>query len=234
MARKKYSINWENDEPVSFEVDGVSYENIDQVPDEVDREKLTAMMDASFDASLDQQFEKEFKDFDKEFKKDWEEHKKTSASAEKIILGVFTGVAVLMLLIAFLSSASAILKINREESAPGRVVEIIERREYVNEQDRVVEEYYYPVVEYVSRDGRFHSVQMTEGSSAPSHEVGDEVTVLYNPERPLEARIKSFGSSALMWILPGITGILGLCFLGAVMAVHRLMPSTEDSQNELA
>ena len=230
MAGKKYSIHWENDEPVSFEVDGVLYESIDQVPDEDDREQLTAMMDAA----LDQQFEKEFKDFDKEFKKDWEEHRKTSASAEKVILGVFTGVAVLMLLIAFLSSASVILKINSEESAPGRVVEIIERREYVNEQDRVVEEYYYPVVEYVSRDGRFHSVQMTEGSSAPSHEVGNEVTVLYNPERPLEARIKSFGSTALMWILPGITGILGLCFLGAVIAVHRLMPSAENSQNELA
>jgi hypothetical protein len=229
MARKKYSINWENDEPVSFEVDGVSYESLDEVPDEADREKLSAMMDAS----LDQQFEKEFKDFDREFEKDREEHKKTSASAEKIILGVFAGVAVLMLLIAFVSSASAALKMSREESAPGRVVEVIERREYLNEQDRIVEEYYYPVVEYVSRDGRFHSVQMTEGSSTPSHEVGDEVTVLYNPDRPLEARIKSFGSSALMWILPGITGILGLGFLGAVMAVRRLMPSTEDSQNEL-
>ena len=226
MARKKYSINWENDEPVSFEVDGISYESLDQVPDEADREKLAAMMDAS----LDQQFEAEFKDFDKEFKKDWEEHKKASASAERLILGIFTGVAVLMLLIAFVSSASAILKMNREASALGRVVEIIERREYVNEQDRVVEEYYYPVVEYVSQDGRFHSVQMTEGSSAPSHEVGDEVTVLYNPERPLEARIKSFGSSALIWTLPGITGILGLGFLGAVMAVRKLMPSTESAE----
>ena len=230
MARKKYSINWENDEPVSFEVDGVSYESLDQVPDETDREKLSAMMDGS----LDRQFEKEFKDFDKEFEKDLQEHKKTSAGAEKIILGVFTGVAILMLLIAFVSSARAILKMNSEESAPGRVVEIIERREYVNEQDRVVEEYYYPVVEYISRDGRSHSVHMTEGSSVPSHEVGDEVTVLYNPGRPLEARIKSFGSSALMWILPGITGILGLGFLVAVMAVRRLMPPTEDSQNELA
>jgi hypothetical protein len=229
MPRKKYSINWENDEPVSFEVDGVLYESIDQVPDEADREKLTAMMDASFD----QQFEKEFKDFDKEFKKDWEAHKKTSANAEKIILGVFTGVAVLMLLIAFVSSARAILKMNQEESAPGRVVEIIGRREYVNEQDRVVQDYYFPVVEYVSKDGRRHTVHMTEGSSAPSHEVGDEVTVLYNPERPLEARIKSFGSDALMWVLPGITGIVGLAFLGGVIAVQKLMLPTEVSQNEL-
>lgn len=225
MPTKKYSIHWENDEPTSFEVDGVAYEDIDQVPDEADRDKLTAMMDAS----LDQQFE----DFDKEFKKDWEANKKSSAKAEKLILGVFTGVAVLMLLIAFASSASAILKMNREESAPGRVVEIVHRREYVNEEDRVVEDFYYPVVEYVSEDGREHIVHMSEGSSVPQHEVGEEVTVLYDPEHPLDARVKSFGSSALMWILPGITGILGLAFLGAVIAIQKFMAPEEESQNEL-
>ena len=229
MPGKKYSINWENDEPVSYEVDGVSYESLDAIPDEADREKLTAMTDASVEG----QFEREFKDFDKEFQKDWEAHKKSSASAEKIILGVFTGVAMLMLLIAFVSSANAILKMNREESTSGRVVEIIERREYVNEQDRIVQDYYFPVVEFVSADGRPHTVHMTEGSSAPSHEVGDEVTVLYDPEHPLEARIQSFGSAALMWVLPGITGILGVAFLVAVIAVQRLM-SPEEARHELA
>jgi uncharacterized protein DUF3592 len=224
MSKKKYSINWENDEPSSFEVNGVSYESIDQVPDEADRSRLEAMMNTS----MDQEFEKEFKDFDREFERELEIHKETSANAEKIILGIFSGVAVIMLLIAFVSSASAILKMNREERAPGRVVDIVQRREYVNEQDRVVQDYYFPVVEFVSADGRRHSVQLTEGSSAPSHEVGDEVMVLYNSDHPLEARIKSFGSSALMWILPGITGILGLGFLGAVLAVRKLMPSTEN------
>ena len=209
---KKYSINWENDEPTSFEVDGVSYESLDQVPDENDRSKLEAMLNAS----LEQEFEEEFEDFDREFEKELEAHKKTSASAEKLILGIFSGVALVMLLIAFVSAASALLKMNREESGPGRVVEMILRREYVNEQDRIVQEYY--------------SVQMTEGSSAPSHEVGDEVTVLYDPEHPLDARIKSFGSAALMWVVPGITGILGLGFLGAVVAVRKLMPSTESAE----
>jgi hypothetical protein len=185
-------------------------------------------------ASMDQEFEKEFEEFDREFEKEFEAHKKTSANAEKLILGIFSGVAMLMLLIAFISSASAILKMNREESAPGRVADIVQRREYVNEQDRVVQDYYFPVVEFVSSDGRHHSVQLTEGSSTPSHEVGDDITVLYNPDHPLDARIKSFGSSALMWILPGITGILGLGFLGAVLAVRKLMPSTENPQNELA
>jgi hypothetical protein len=50
----------------------------------------------------------------------------------------------------------------------------------------------------------------------------------------LEARVQSLGSSALMWILPGITGILGLAFLGAVVAVQRLMTPEEYSPHELA
>ena len=227
---KKYSISWENDEPISFEVDGVAYESLDQVPDEADRSKLEAMRNGS----MEEQFEREFEEFDREFERDLEAHTKTSASAEKLILGIFTGVAILMLGIAAASSASAILKMNREESAPGRVLEIIHRREYVNEQDRVVQDYYFPVVEYVSADGRRHTVHMTEGSSVPSHEVGDQVTVLYDPQHPLEARIQSFGSSALLWVLPGITAIIGLGFLGAVLAVRKFMPPAEDVQNELA
>jgi hypothetical protein len=43
----------------------------------------------------------------------------------------------------------------------------------------------------------------------------------------LDARIQSFGSNALMWILPGITGILGLGFLGAVLLVRSFMTPAE-------
>lgn len=223
MSKKKYSINWENDEPVSFEVDGIRYESLDQVPDEADREKLTAMMDGS----LDREFEKEFENFNKEFDKEFEAHKKDSAKAEKLILGIFTGVAVLMLLIAGISSFSTVSKISKEESAPGRVVDMTVRREYVDEEDRVGSEYYYPVVEFTASDGRLRSVQMSEGSWPPSHEVGEQVTVRYDPEHPLEARIASAGSNLLMWILPGITGLLGIGFLGAVLIVRNVMSPKE-------
>jgi len=47
--------------------------------------------------------------------------------------------------------------------------------------------------------------------------------VLYDPEHPLDARIKSFESSALMWVLPGITGVLGVAFLVAVLVVWKVM-----------
>ncbi len=216
MAKKKYSINWENDEADSFEVNGIKYESLDDVPDEKDRDKLSAMLHA---ASEDE-FE-EIKFDEKEF----EELRKSAESPgmEKIVLGIFSGVAALMILISVISSFSAIQKISKEESTPGRVVEMTMRREYVNEQDRIVNEYYYPVVEFIPIDGRKRTVQLSEGSSTPSYEKGDEVTIAYDPEHPLDARIKSTGSAMLMWILPSITGILGLAFAGGVFVVKKVM-----------
>jgi len=221
MPKKKYSINWEDDTPVSFEVDGAQYASLDEIPDETDRRKLEAMLDASFEA--------EFAEAEAEIAKAKKELEQVDQIPfEKIILSVFTGVAALMLVIAGIASVNNILKVNREESAPGRVVEMTKRLEYdENDSDRVIGEAYYPVVEFTASDGKRRQVQLSEGSFPPAYEVEDEVTVLYEPERPLEARIKSFGSSALMWILPGITGILGIGFLVAVIAVRKLMPVEE-------
>jgi len=221
MAKKKYSINWEDDDPVSFEVDNVQYESLEDVPDEDDRLKLEAMLNSAEDAEFDAEFER--------MGQEVQQSTGTGPSMETIVLSAFTGIAALMLLIAGVASFNNISKINREASAPGRVVDMIMERSYINQQDRVVEEFYYPMVEFVAMDGKRRSVKLNEGSSSPSYEVGEEVTVLYEPEHPLDARIKSFGGSALMWILPGITGILGVAFLVAVLVVRSVMAPAEES-----
>lgn len=223
MAKKKYSINWEDDLPISFEVDGVSYDTLDDVPDEKDRRKLEAMMESAEDAEFEAEVDAEIA----KAKKELEQIEKVPF--EKIILSVFTGIAALMLFVTAIASFNNIQKVNREESAPGIVVEMTKRLEYdENDSDRVIGEAYFPVVEFTANDGKRRTVQLSEGSFPPAYEIGDEVTVLYEPDLPLDARIKSFGSSALMWILPGITGILGIAFLGAVIAVQKLMPSEEN------
>jgi hypothetical protein len=208
MSKKNYSVHWENEQAVSFEVDGVKYANLNDIPDKRDKRKLKEMMAASSEPDFDE--------------KEWEASQKESDKAQNIILWVFSGVAALMLLITVISAGGAMSKIAKERSAPGRVVDVVMKREYVNEQDRVVQEYYFPVVQFTADDGHRRDVQMSEGSDTPSYEKGDEVTVRYNPEHPLDARIDSFGSNALMWVLPSITGILGLAFLGAVLAVRWL------------
>ena len=222
MAKKKYSINWDNDIPVSFEVNSVEYKSLEDVPNEADRLKLKAMLDSPVDQESDAEFDTEFEKMGKEVQQ------VKGPSVEKIILSIFTGVAALMLLIAGVASFNNIAKINREESAPGQVVDMTKRLEYDEQnRDRVIGETYYPVVEFVAQDGERRTVQLSEGSFPPAYEVGDKVTVLYGPDHPLEARIKSSASSALMWVLPGITWILGICFLVAVLVVRKFMLSSE-------
>ena len=217
---KKYSINWEDDQVVSYEVDGIAYASLEDVPNEKDRSKLEAMMEASFD-ELDREFNEKF---DKEFNA----QRLDTKPAEKIITRVFFGVAALMLCIAAVSTYFNLQKALREESAPGIVAEVIERREYVSEQDRVYETYYYPVVRFAASDGKTREVQLSEGSARPTYEAGEEVTVLYDPEHPLDARIQSFDSNLLAWILPGITGFLGITFGGVAFAVNKFLFTEEE------
>jgi len=80
-------------------------------------------------------------------------------------------------------------KLSKVQSTDGAVVDVVKRRGW---HDR--------------------EVQMSEGSSSQECEAGDQVTVRYNPERPLDARI-----------LPDITGILEICFGGAVFAVRKFL-----------
>lgn len=211
MSKKKYSINWEDDFPSTYEVDGVQYENLEDVPDESDRRKLQAMSDASFMADINAEVEAQ---------------RKNSIAPEKIVVWAFSGVAAILLAIALFSSFGVISKVSKEESADGRVVDMIMKVQYYTDEygnQLPPENFYYPVVEFRSEDGRGHSVQLTEGSSPASYEVGEDVTVLYNPEHPLEARIKSASSTLLQWVLPGITGILGVSFLVAMLAVRKFL-----------
>ena len=216
MPKKKYSINWENDEAQSFEVNGVTYESLDDVPDLKDRDKLAAMLHAS----LEDDFE-EVKFDEKEF----EELRKSAEdpTMERWVLGGFTAIAVIMLLVTIFSIFSNIQKILKEESVPGMVVDVVKRRELINEENDIVRDFYYPVIEFVPSDGHKRSLQVNEGSDSPFYEKGDEITVLYDPEHPLDARIKSASSNALMWVLPSITGILGIAFAGAVLVVKKVM-----------
>jgi hypothetical protein len=216
MPKKKYSINWENDEAASFEVDGVTYNSLDDVPSEKDRNKLAAMVeDFANDDAEDVKFdEKEFEELRKEA---------ASPNMERWVLGGFTGIAAVMILVAVIASFLNIQKIVKEESTPGRVVDVVKRQEVVDQQNRIVRDFYYPVVEFVPIDGHKRTVQMSEGSDSAYYEKGDEITVRYDPDHPLDARIKSASSNALMWILPGITGILGIAFAGAVFVVKKVM-----------
>jgi len=210
---KKYSIQMEDDQVVAVEVDGIQYDDPGQIPDAQDREKILELISKSTDEDFDREFEEEFRELERQ-----------SAGAPKIIISVFLGVALLMLVIALISTVSTIRALSREANAPGRVVDMTVRQSRDSEM-QVVNEYYYPVVEFDLPDGTRKRVQLSEGSWPPEYEIGQPVTVLYDPAHPLDARIKSLSSTLLMWILPGITGIVGIVFLGVTLLVWRFFGS---------
>ena len=204
---KNYSVKIENDEVISIEIDGVQYDNLDQIPDPDDRDKILALMVDPSNPDSD------FPDMD------WEAPE-SNPVLPKIFLGVFLGIAILMFAIAAISAFSTARGLAREQSAPGRVVDMVVR---VNEEGN---EFYYPVVEFSLPDESRRTVQTAEGSWPPAYEKGDPVTVAYDPERPLNARIRSLSSAILMWTLPMITGFLGLAFLAATLLARWVFKST--------
>lgn len=220
---KKYSIQMEDDQVVSVEVDGVQYDDPTQIPDETDREKILELIAKSSDEGFDEEF-------DKEFEEEFRELERQTAGMPKIVISIFLGIGLLLTTIAAISTVSTIRKLSRETSAPGQVVDMTVRQSYDSET-KVTSEYYYPVVEFDLPDGNHKRVQLSEGSWPPEYEIGEPVTILYDPAHPLDARIKSSSSTLLMWIFPGITGFIGIVFLGVTIIVWRFLKSDTAEEN---
>ena len=210
MGTKNYSINHRKDGKVIYEIDGALYADLAQVPDESDRAMLAAMQDGSFERESEK---------DSGAGMDAGARAADTARMRMIFLGVFGAIAVLMLLVAAVSSYSVIDQVNREVTAPGSVVDTV-----VQQESGETSGFSYPVVAFTDRDGENHTVQVSEGSSPPEWAAGDAVTVRYDPAYPEGARIESWTSDLLLWLLPGITGIVGIGFLLAVLLVLRVMP----------
>jgi hypothetical protein len=208
-VEKKYSINTENDKIVSIEVDGVRYDSPDQIPDAEDRDKIEMLMSKSVEDDFGA-------DFDKEFEEEFRQLERDSRRFPILIVGIFLAIAVIMLAIAAVSGISTSRAHAREKSAPGHVVDLVVRASQVSDQQES-SEFYYPVVEFRLPDETLQTVQLSEGSWPPAYGKGDAVTILYDPQQPHNARIQSTSSTILAWILPGITGIVGVVFLAAAL-----------------
>ena len=210
---KNYSVNRQTNGTVIYEIDGALYDSLAQVPDNADRAVLAAMQESPKERAPEEDRET-FRGMKRVLAAD-------TARTRMIVLFVFGSIAVIMLLVAAVSSYDAFVRSNIEERASGIVVETVEQ---AGDEDTV---FSYPVVAFTDRDGQSHTVQVPEGSSPPEWSAGDAVTVLYDPANPQSARIDSWSSTLLLWLLPGITGIAGIAFLGAVYLVLHITPPAE-------
>jgi hypothetical protein len=222
--QKKYSINWEDDRVASVEVDGVQYGTPDQIPDPEDREKVEQLISRST-GQADADFDKEFgKDFDKEFEEEFRELERQSKKFPNIIILIFLSVAILSLVIAAILAFSTTRTLLSEKSTPGYVVDLVSRR------DSSGNEYFYPLVEFDLPDGSRQRVQLAQGSWPAPYELGQAVTVLYNPAQPRQARIKGPDDTIIMYIGALITGFVGLVFLGVTLFARWLLKEPSDGK----
>jgi hypothetical protein len=190
--RTKYTIIFEDNEPVSIEINGKKYTSPDQISNDLDRARVIRMMFADPDTSS------EISEVD-------------SSDLTRILTWVFASAAALMLIIALTAGVIVGQAAGREISAAGVVVAL--------RQDRGSDgsSYFYPVVEFKLPNGETQTLRSNAGTNPPAYRQGDAVTVLFDPQQPEQARIQSFGSSFDRWIVSIITGILGLAMAGAAL-----------------
>jgi hypothetical protein len=197
---KKYSILVENDKVVAVEIDGVRYNQVDDIPDEDDRDKMFFLVES------------------------WpsEEWAMPAAAGKafllpRLIVPLFLGIALLMLGIAAFSGISTYRALTHEVTAQGHVENLRES------SDSSGKPFYYPVVGFCLPDETCKTVELTSGSSPASYEVGQEVTVAYDPQKPSNAHIASLGDTIGRYTLTLITGVLGLAFVAGTLLARWVM-----------
>lgn len=195
---KKYSVLMENGKVIGVEVDGLHYQNAAAIPDGPDREMMENLLWGVPDFEVAQS-------------------SSGMGNLSKVILGVFIAVAVICLSIALISGVNAARSISRNASASGFVVDL------VTQAGSDGTPYSYPVVEFGLPDRSRVTVQMSEGSYPPAYEVGQPVEVMYDPEEPTHAYIRSFMGSLSPWIVTMITGFLGAGFAAAAFFARWVM-----------
>jgi succinate dehydrogenase/fumarate reductase cytochrome b subunit len=144
------------------------------------------------------------------------------SAGPNLIVVIFLAVAVLMLAIAGISAVSSGRALAREMTAPGTVVDFAIRQA----TDGTL--YYRPVVAFDMPDGARRTLQVAEESTGPAYQVDEAVTIAYDPDQPDKARIKTSESTASLWILPLITGILGAAFLVATLFARWVLRSGDE------
>lgn len=132
---------------------------------------------------------------------------KPKLSPEKLIALLFVCIALLMLTVAVVTGGQVVDLYLREVRTTGAVTALTAR---VTDGGDV---FYYPVITFRLPDGAYYSVEIAAFSDPPAYAVDQIVTVAYNPDRPDHARIASSFSVPPLWILPTITGFLGVAFL---------------------
>jgi hypothetical protein len=223
---EQISIKMDDGQLTYIEVNGVQYETLDEIPDPQDRSQIEAIVldsnSQAFETSLESSFEEEFRNMQQK-----------PIIFPMAIAVIFGMAAVILLVVAVASIFQALHRLQIEQAATGQVVKMVERRILDDSQPDHYQVYAYPVVEFSLANGQQEQVKLEEGAWPPAYKAGDQVTVLYDPEQPEQARIQSTTGGLFLWLWPAVTGFVGLTFLMVSLLFFRFRktsPPLEEDQ----
>ena len=82
---------------------------------------------------------------------------------------------------------------------------------------------FVPVVEFVAADGETYEIVPTWSSSPPAYDLGESVTVVYDPRVP---RTGELYVPAFRYLAPIVLGLMGLCLTVAGITLTFVVPAT--------
>lgn len=161
-------------------------------------------------------------------------HHRTKAASTRVVGIVFVIIGTIFLLVGLGFAWSSWSLLSVAERTEGTVIRMVGQQHRARNQNRGGAA---PVVEFHVAGERheFHSMLST---SPPQFQVGEKVTILYNPKDPRDAGIDSF---VTLWLFPTIFGGIGAVMLtvAAVIGVTtwvrnskpRNMPTSDASDS---
>lgn len=141
-----------------------------------------------------------------------------SPGAQKALGFVFTFAGLVMLYFSWYNYDATNKFLNTAQSTSGVVVDL-ERRHSSSTSSSGSSTTYAPVVEFTAPEsGQTITFTSNSSSNPPAYDEGDDVTVLYDPAEPEEARIDSFMS---LWFLPLLLLVMGGIFTPVGIGIMR-------------
>lgn len=86
---------------------------------------------------------------------------------------------------------------------------------------------YFPVFRF--RDAKGREFVVRSSTSSKSYYVGDRIPILYDLKSPLDAKVDEV---LMLYLLPGILGLIGALFLFGMFAVLKMLPFFEKAYDE--
>jgi hypothetical protein len=106
--------------------------------------------------------------------------------------------------------------VDRAVRADGTVVDVEVKSSRSSDGTRSTSR--YPVVEFQARNEQ--RVRFTSSTTESNTNIGDRVTVLYDPAKPTDASLSGFGN---LWLLPIILGSIGVCFAAFAVLILKVL-----------